>query len=49
MRILCFIALALITIAEIGPVPITGVMLMYIVIFRPLWFYKLVLKIYKDK
>ncbi len=46
MRILCFLILVAITIVEIGPVPITGLLLMWVVLFRPLWFYELVLKIY---
>jgi hypothetical protein len=46
MRILCLFALVIMSLLEISPVPITGLMLIWIVIFRPLWFYELVLKIY---
>lgn len=46
MRIFCLIVLVIITILEIGPVPLTPLVLIWVVLFRPLWFYKLVLKIY---
>ena len=46
MRFICFIILAVTTILEIGPIPIIGILLMWVVLFRPLWFYELVLKIY---
>jgi hypothetical protein len=46
MRILCFFILLIITIIEIGPVPITGLLLMWVILFRPVWFYNLVQKIY---
>ena len=46
MRILCFFILLAIIILEIGPVPITGLILMWVVLFRPSWFYELVQKIY---
>jgi hypothetical protein len=49
MRIFCFLLLAIITILEIGPIPITGILLMWVVLFRPLWFYELVLKIYDKR
>lgn len=49
MRILCVFVLLVITILEIGPIPITGLFLIWIVLFRPLWFYRLVLKIYEKK
>ncbi len=49
MRFLCFIVLLMITIVEVGPVPITGIMLMWVVLFRPRWFYDLVIKIYTKK
>lgn len=47
MRILCLIVLAFFSILEITPIPIAELFLMWIVIFRPEWFYELVLKIYK--
>ena len=46
MRILCFLGLIIIVILEIGPIPITGLLLMWVVVFRPLWFYNLVMAIY---
>ncbi len=46
MRILSFLILVVISIIEVGPVPITPVVLIYIVLFRPPWFYECVLKIY---
>jgi hypothetical protein len=49
-RFLCLLALLLITLLEIGPLPITGLVLIWVVLFRPAWFYELVLKIYhKDE
>ncbi|MDO9105999.1 MAG: hypothetical protein Q7U57_13680 [Methylovulum sp.] len=46
MRILCLIVLIVITLLEIGPIPISGLILIWVVLFRPLWFYQLVAKIY---
>lgn len=46
MRLMCLLVLLLITVLEIGPIPITGLILIWVVLFRPLWFYELVLKIY---
>lgn len=46
MRILSFLVLVVISIIEVGPVPITPILLIYIVLFRPLWFYEWVVKIY---
>lgn len=46
MRMLCVFVLLLITVLEIGPVPITGLLLIWVVLFRPRWFYNLVMKIY---
>jgi hypothetical protein len=48
MRILTLIILAVFMVLEIGPLPITVLLLMWVAYFRPLWFYKLVLAIYKD-
>ncbi len=47
MRFLCVIALILIIILEIGPFPISGPLLLYIVLFRPTWVYPLAIKIYR--
>ncbi|NOT86523.1 MAG: hypothetical protein HOP02_17455 [Methylococcaceae bacterium] len=46
MRILCLLVLIVITILEIGPLPISGLILIWVVLFRPDWFYDLVQKIY---
>ncbi|GAB6142267.1 hypothetical protein JCM14076_29960 [Methylosoma difficile] len=47
LRIGCLLALMVITILEIGPFPITGFILIYVVLFRPYWFYDLIQKIYR--
>lgn len=47
MRFLCFLLLFLLTILEVGPIPITGILLMWVVLFRPPWFYRLVQAVYK--
>jgi hypothetical protein len=49
MRIFCLLVLLLITILEIGPIPISGLLLIWVVLFRPAWFYNLVLKIYRKR
>jgi len=49
MRIFCLIILIAITILEIGPVPISGLLLIWVVLFRPLWFYDLVARIYSER
>jgi hypothetical protein len=46
MRLFYILVLVVITIIEVGPIPITPVVLIYVVLFRPKWFYELVLKIY---
>ena len=46
MRILCFLAFVIISILEISPIPITPILLIWAVLFRPVWFYELMLKIY---
>lgn len=46
MRFLCFITLILISIIEVGPIPLTPLLLIWVVLLRPQWFYNLVLKIY---
>lgn len=46
MRLICIIVLLIISILEISPIPITPIFLLYVVIFRPVWFYNLVMKIY---
>ena len=46
MRILSILVLVSISIVEIGPIPLTPVLLIWVVLFRPLWFYVWVLKIF---
>lgn len=46
LRILCLAILVVITLLEIGPVPITPLVLIWVVLFRPIWFYELVVKLY---
>ena len=46
MRILSLLALVVLSFFEISPIPITPIVLIYIVLFRPVWFYQWVLKIY---
>lgn len=46
MRIFCILLLLVISIIEIGPIPITPIMLIYVALFRPAWFYEWVIKIY---
>jgi len=47
MRFLLVVFLAVIAVVEIGPVPITPLVLLWVVLFRPKWFYELVLKLYR--
>jgi hypothetical protein len=49
MRIVCVLGLIVVSIIEIGPVPITPILLIWVVIFRPAWFYQFVLKVYGKK
>ena len=46
MRFLCVLGLVVVSIVEIGPIPITPILLIWIVVFRPIWFYQFVNKIY---
>ena len=46
MRILSILVLAVISLIEIGPVPITPIVLIWVALFRPVWFFEWVLKIY---
>jgi hypothetical protein len=49
MRFICVVVLILITLLEIGPIPITGLTLIWVVLFRPQWFYDLVQQIYNKR
>jgi hypothetical protein len=46
MRILCFFILVIIAIIDILPFPITALLLILILLFRPRWFYDVACKIY---
>lgn len=46
MRFLCILVLLILSIVEIGPIPITPILLFYVVLSRPVWFYELVIKVY---
>lgn len=35
MRLFCLLVLLLITVLEVGPIPITGLILIWVVLFRP--------------
>ena len=48
-RIKCAIVFIVLMIFSIGPVPITSMIGLFVVIFRPNWFKKLVDNIYADK
>lgn len=45
-RMMCLLVLLVITIFEVGPVPISGLALILVVLFRPEWFYRFIQKIY---
>ena len=45
-RLKWFIIILLLTILEIGPVPLLGLSLLYILAFRPRWFKDLIDRIY---
>lgn len=48
LRIKLLIALILLTVLGIGPMPVTSVVGIYIVLFKPLWFKRMVLKLYEE-
>ena len=48
-RIKCALVFIVLMIVSIGPIPITSTMGLLVVIFRPLWFKRLVDTIYADK
>jgi hypothetical protein len=47
-RIKWIIALLLLMLLDILPVPILGLIMLYVLLFRPLWFKNAVLEIYMD-
>jgi len=46
MRIFSILALLILSIVEIGPIPISPIVLVFVVLFRPAWFYEWIVKIY---
>ncbi len=48
-RIKCAIVFIVFIIFSVGPIPITSTIGLFVVIFRPAWFKKLVDNIYADK
>lgn len=48
VRIKCAIALIILTLLGLGPMPITSVIGLYVVFARPRWFKELVLAIYAE-
>ncbi|MDP3839698.1 MAG: hypothetical protein Q8Q54_12340 [Methylococcales bacterium] len=49
LRIKCAIVLIIFMIFSVSPIPITSTIGLFVVIFRPHWFKKLVDNIYADK
>jgi len=48
LRIKLLIVLVLLTVIGIGPMPVTSVVGIYIVLFRPVWFKRMVLNLYDE-
>ena len=48
LKIKLLVVLILLTILGVGPVPVTSVIGIYIVLFRPEWFKHVVLKLYDE-
>jgi hypothetical protein len=49
MRWVYLCLLIVLSIIDLLPIPIIGLLLIWVVLFRPLWFYKVVLEVYKNK
>ncbi len=47
-RIITFLVLLLLAVTDLGPIPTASLVSLYAVIFRPLWFKRLVDEIYTD-
>jgi hypothetical protein len=45
-RVQCVFALMLLMLVDIGPIPVTAMIALFVVVFRPAWFKKWVDKIY---
>jgi hypothetical protein len=48
LRIKLLIVLVLLTVLGIGPMPVTSVIGIYVVLFRPAWFKRMVMKLYDE-
>ena len=48
LRIKLLIVLILLTVMGLGPMPVTSVVGIYVVLFRPAWFKRMVLKLYEE-
>ncbi len=48
LRIKLLAVLALLTVLGIGPMPVTSIIGIYIVLYRPAWFKRLVLNLYDE-
>ena len=46
LRIKCFFVLLLLMILDTAPIPVVGIIAMYVLLTRPLWFKALVDRIY---
>lgn len=47
-RIKCTLVLLLLMVVDIGPVPVTAMIGLFIIVFRPLWFKDLIGHIYSE-
>ncbi len=47
LRLVCILLMLVVTIIDIGPFPITSLLMIWILLFRPSWFYDLVQRIYR--
>ena len=48
-RLMCLVALLFLVLIEILPIPFTALTSIYILLFRPYWFKKLVDRVYSSK
>jgi hypothetical protein len=48
LRIKLLIVLLLFTVIGMGPIPVTSVIGIYVVLFRPAWFKHMVMKLYDE-
>jgi len=49
MRWVYLLLLILLSIIDLVPIPVIGLLLIWVVLFRPAWFYKAVLEIYNKQ